>query len=370
MCEGLSSVNGPIPPHPMFLKESLENNISSSRSVISQCEGPSKLSGPIASHFEKPSVGVDYSVNPKVRTGGKSNFLADKNGTGMGMLIALQGRAITPSQQHKTRGKFDNEHPKNYIQTNAFKIKQQMRKVKEREAHRDHTTESTNLYGPVATPVKAFWKSEKYKKVPSKLKESLQVTPVAPREPHNFLRAHSRTGSVSRPQSARQSPKANDGKEMSQKKFASKDDFDFVKLNQNLAKQAHMKKAPSMENLKHVQEKMGKDLELYQQKIKGKVPSYLEKRNEEIRKAQLEYYKNLPDPDQPPGHRKLPEDEKAKTLNMLKETQNKMLADLNSLPIRSDTFRIQTTKNDFEKKLTEIEEAIKIFSKPKVFVKV
>ena len=45
---------------------------------------------------------VDYSVNPKVRTGGKSNFLADKNGTGMGMLIALQGRAITPSQQHKT----------------------------------------------------------------------------------------------------------------------------------------------------------------------------------------------------------------------------------------------------------------------------
>ena len=58
------------------------------------------------------------------------------------------------------------------------------------------------------------------------------------------------------------------------------------------------------------------------------------------------------------------------TLQFIQKAQNKMLADLNSLPIRSDTFRIQTTKNDFEKKLTEIEEAIKIFSKPKVFVKV
>lgn len=47
-----------------------------------------------------------------------------------------------------------------------------------------------------------------------------------------------------------------------------------------------------------------------------------------------------------------------------------MIAELNSLPIRNDTFRIQTTKNDFEKKLTELDEAIKIFSKPKVFVKI
>ena len=40
------------------------------------------------------------------------------------------------------------------------------------------------------------------------------------------------------------------------------------------------------------------------------------------------------------------------------------------MPIRNDTFRIRTTKNEMEKKLTELEEAIKIFSKPKVFVKI
>ena len=47
-----------------------------------------------------------------------------------------------------------------------------------------------------------------------------------------------------------------------------------------------------------------------------------------------------------------------------------MLSELNSMPIRNDTFRVRTTKNEMEKKLTELDEAIKIFSKPKVFVKV
>ncbi len=56
MCEGMSSINGPIPPHPMFLKESL-NDLSSARSTLSQCEGPSKISGPIISHFDEQAVG-------------------------------------------------------------------------------------------------------------------------------------------------------------------------------------------------------------------------------------------------------------------------------------------------------------------------
>jgi hypothetical protein len=43
---------------------------------------------------------------------------------------------------------------------------------------------------------------------------------------------------------------------------------------------------------------------------------------------------------------------------------------MNSLPIRNDTFRLRTTKTDMEKKLIELDEAIKIFSKPKVFVKI
>ena len=60
MCEGLSTIaNGPIPPHPMFLK-GLSFESLSSRSNNSLCEGPSKISGPIVSQYENDN---DKSMN-------------------------------------------------------------------------------------------------------------------------------------------------------------------------------------------------------------------------------------------------------------------------------------------------------------------
>ena len=50
--------------------------------------------------------------------------------------------------------------------------------------------------------------------------------------------------------------------------------------------------------------------------------------------------------------------------------QTELLAQLNALPVRVDTLRVKTAKADLERKLAEIEDAIKIFSRPKVFVKV
>lgn len=50
--------------------------------------------------------------------------------------------------------------------------------------------------------------------------------------------------------------------------------------------------------------------------------------------------------------------------------QTELLAQLNALPVRVDTLRVKTTKAELERKLSEIESAIKIFSRPKVFVKV
>ncbi len=178
--------------------------------------------------------------------------------------------------------------PKNHIASNTIKIKQLMRKVKEREAQKDKEHSEKNL------PVKALWKSEKYKDVQSKLKEMLLVNyllyennnnfiqliifqqqPLAPRPDSsnsNFLRAHSKTASISRPQSARQAPKENLNTEPN-KKFSSKDDLDFIKHNQMAAKQVQLKRAPSLEMLKYVQEKLNKDMENYHTKIKGKIPN-------------------------------------------------------------------------------------------------
>ena len=50
--------------------------------------------------------------------------------------------------------------------------------------------------------------------------------------------------------------------------------------------------------------------------------------------------------------------------------QQELVAQLNALPVRVDTLRVKTRKAELERKLSEIEDAIKIFSRPKVFVKV
>ena len=77
-----------------------------------------------------------------------------------------------------------------------------------------------------------------------------------------------------RPQSARQAPRENAGNTTPvDKKYGSKDDIDFIKRNQSLAKEVQIKRAPSVEMLKSVQEKLNNDLKTYQEKNKGKIPN-------------------------------------------------------------------------------------------------
>ena len=52
----------------------------------------------------------------------------------------------------------------------------------------------------------------------------------------------------------------------------SKDDIDFIKHNQQLAKQCQLKRAPSVEMLKSFQEKTNKQFETYMANKKGKIP--------------------------------------------------------------------------------------------------
>lgn len=47
-----------------------------------------------------------------------------------------------------------------------------------------------------------------------------------------------------------------------------------------------------------------------------------------------------------------------------------LIAELNRIPITVDTMRVRTHKADIEKQLTRLEEAMKTFSRPKVWVKV
>jgi len=56
-------------------------------------------------------------------------------------------------------------------------------------------------------------------------------------------------------------------------------------------------------------------------------------------------------------------------LRLLFVERQALLDELSSMPIRNDTLRIRTKREELEQKLNKVEDAIKIFSRPKVFVK-
>ena len=49
--------------------------------------------------------------------------------------------------------------------------------------------------------------------------------------------------------------------------------------------------------------------------------------------------------------------------------QGVLTRELLSLPLHSDTLRVRERRSELETRLAEIDDAIKIFSRPKVFVK-
>lgn len=49
--------------------------------------------------------------------------------------------------------------------------------------------------------------------------------------------------------------------------------------------------------------------------------------------------------------------------------EEQLIKELVMLPVRTDTLSMQKKRVDLERKLSQIEEAIKIFSRPKVFIK-
>ncbi|KAI4456381.1 hypothetical protein MML48_8g00004978 [Holotrichia oblita] len=97
---------------------------------------------------------------------------------------------------------------------------------------------------------------------------------------------------------------------------------------------------------------------------KGVVPKYLKERKDE----QL---KDVPDDDEcPDGHVLLPEEERRETLRVLRQSYADRIQELNSMPVRNDTLRMRKRKMELEEELKKIDEGIKVFQRPKVFVKI
>ncbi|VDO98094.1 unnamed protein product [Schistosoma margrebowiei] len=101
----------------------------------------------------------------------------------------------------------------------------------------------------------------------------------------------------------------------------------------------------------------------------GVIPPYLIKMKQKEKERIQKELENQPDPDQPPGHQRMPEEERLNTLELLNKAHTQLSEEFSHLPVRMDTLRIRSRRAEIESRLSELEQAIEIFSKPKVFIK-
>ncbi|GAB6028221.1 Enkurin domain-containing protein 1 [Chamberlinius hualienensis] len=139
--------------------------------------------------------------------------------------------------------------------------------------------------------------------------------------------------------------------------------------NTNLDLDLLMQSKRSDSNLKSQNNNLKCGLSLPANYKLGTVPLYLQKRQRQWLQDEERQKLVIREASIPPGHELLPEEERTKTLEKLQNNYDDVLKQMSQLPIRMDTFRLQQQKETLEIRLVKIEEAIKIFSRPKVFIK-
>jgi hypothetical protein len=100
----------------------------------------------------------------------------------------------------------------------------------------------------------------------------------------------------------------------------------------------------------------------------GKVPNYLEQRKQQWEDEKEEIKRRAPDPNCPKGMCLMPEIERLDTLEILHSSKAEALKQLQALPFVIETPSLKRRQQGLEDKLNEIEKAITLFSKPKVYI--
>lgn len=100
----------------------------------------------------------------------------------------------------------------------------------------------------------------------------------------------------------------------------------------------------------------------------GKVPQYLERFREEKEAREEMRRREEVQASCPPGMRLMSEEERLETLELLNKGKADVWTALNKLPIASTTPSIIRRRNEYERKLDEIESGLKTFSRPRVYI--
>ncbi|XP_065519263.1 enkurin domain-containing protein 1 isoform X2 [Lathamus discolor] len=307
MCEGPSSICGPIPPDPTLFPDYYKRPFS----ARGRLEGNALKLGFSSDPLDpNPYSARQVQPAPRIRPSGKDFLEKGQKGT-LSLLLQLEGLSLD------RRLPVERKESKDHEKENVRRIKEIQKKYKEKERAQEHSKPK---------PVKALWKSQKYENVESKVKAKLQ------------MQVEGRS-------------------------------IDFVKHNARSAKRALLRRSLSEQALAKLLQQKHREQEDYNTKQKGHVPQYLLERKELWRREMEERLRNLPDPNIPPGHTMMQEDQRLETLSSLKQSHEQLVKDLVMLPVRADTLSMQKRRVELERKLSQIEEAIKIFSRPKVFIK-
>ncbi|XP_071808410.1 enkurin domain-containing protein 1-like [Asterias amurensis] len=294
-------------------------------------------------------VDVDSSPGaPRVKP--EADEIYQKSQGSIGRLLQLQGEPVyRPPSRQKPK-------PKDFTQDNV----RRMRHIQTMNRRKKNADEKE-----ARQPVKVLPQSVKYKEVTSKVAEHVKQPAPQPRPASaNFLRSHSRTGGTPkvRGRSPSPAPRPQTAPETKIEK-----DANFIAHNARLARNHQPPRPPSAMAAESLKIKQIKDMQTYQ---KGSVPNYLKGRQQQWKKAEEERIRNIPDPDMPPGHKMMPKEERLKTLAVLKDKLIELQKELHKLPLKAETIRAKTREAEVNSQLAEVEEAIKIFSRSKVFVQV
>ncbi|XP_056356625.1 enkurin domain-containing protein 1 [Oenanthe melanoleuca] len=362
MCEGPSRISGPIPPDPTLFPEYYKRPSSARGRLEGNAQKLYLTSGPLDPVLS-PYPALAQPA-PHIRPSGREFLERGQKGT-LSLLLQLEGISLDEGMPVKRK------EAKDYEKENVRRIKEIQKKCKERERAQERSQPK---------PVKALWKSQKYENVESKVKAKLQETSPPPNpEAVNFLRAYSRCGSgikPCRPLSPRpvrakegadtEAPEAQGAENKVQVEGRS---VDFIRHNARAARRAPLRRSQSLQALAELLQQRRREQEEYNAKQKGHVPQYLLERKELWRRQREERLRNLPDPETPPGHTMMAESQRLDTLSSLKQSQEQLIKDLVLLPMRGDSLKMQKRRVELERKLSQVDEAIKIFSRPKVFIK-
>ena len=99
-----------------------------------------------------------------------------------------------------------------------------------------------------------------------------------------------------------------------------------------------------------------------------KVPTYLEQRKAQWEEEKEEVRRRAPDPNCPKGMCLMPEEERLDTLDTLYASRTDALKQLQAMPFVIETPSLKRKQQVLEGKLREIENALVLFNRPKVYI--